>query len=98
MTLLKRPIAPLFRITLRIVVLFLLTRQLQPFAASDRPAVAAIDTIGLSVSDMDRSVDFFSKVLSFEKVSEAEISGSDYEGVHGLFGLRARVVRMKLGE
>jgi catechol 2,3-dioxygenase-like lactoylglutathione lyase family enzyme len=66
--------------------------------AADRPAVAAIDSIGITVSDMDRSVDFFSKVLSFEKVSEAEISGSDYEHLQGLFGLRARVVRMRLGD
>jgi len=47
---------------------------------------------------MDRSVDFFSKILSFEKVADVEVAGEDYEHLEGLFGLRMRVVRMKLGE
>jgi len=58
----------------------------------------ALDSVGLTVSDIDRSVDFFSKVLSFEKVSDKEIFGSEYEHLQGLFGVRARVVRMKLGD
>ena len=44
--------------------------------AGSTPAVVALDSIGLTVSDIDRSVDFFSKVLSFEKVSDKEIFGS----------------------
>jgi len=66
--------------------------------AGSTPAVVALDSIGLTVSDIDRSVDFFSKVLSFEKVSDKEIFGSEYEHLQGLFGVRARVVRMKLGD
>jgi len=69
-----------------------------PLVGSDRPAVSVLDSIGLTVGDMDRSVDFFSRVLSFEKVSDTEISGSEYEHLQALFGLRARIVRMKLGE
>ena len=69
-----------------------------PLAASGQPAVLALDSIGLAVSDMDRSVDFFSRVLSFDKVSDVEIWGSEYERLQGLFGLRARIVRMKLGD
>jgi catechol 2,3-dioxygenase-like lactoylglutathione lyase family enzyme len=49
------------------------------------------------VSDMDRSVDFYSKVLSFAKVSDTEVFGSKYEHLEGLFGVRMRVVRMRLG-
>ncbi len=60
--------------------------------------VTRVDAVGMTVSDMDRSVDFFSKVLSFERVSDAEVAGEDYEHLEGLFGLRMRVVRMKLGE
>jgi catechol 2,3-dioxygenase-like lactoylglutathione lyase family enzyme len=52
----------------------------------------------MTVSDMDRSVDFFSKVLSFEKISDVEVAGSEYERLQGVFGLRMRVVRMKLGD
>ena len=58
----------------------------------------AVDAVGMTVSDMDRSVEFFSKVLSFEKISDVEVYGDEYEKLQGLFGLRMRVVRMKLGE
>jgi catechol 2,3-dioxygenase-like lactoylglutathione lyase family enzyme len=47
---------------------------------------------------MDRSVDFYSRVLSFRKESETEISGDAYEHLYGLFGLRLRIVRMRLGD
>jgi catechol 2,3-dioxygenase-like lactoylglutathione lyase family enzyme len=52
----------------------------------------------MTVSDADRSVEFFAKVLSFEKVSDIEVAGSEYEHLQGLFGLRMRVVRMRLGD
>ncbi len=65
--------------------------------ASAQPLVRALDSVGMTVSDMDRAVDFYSKVLTFEKVSDAEVAGSDYEHLQGLFGLRMRVVRMRLG-
>lgn len=57
-----------------------------------------VDSIGLTVSDMDRSVDFFTKVLSFEKVSDVEVWGADHERLQGVFGLRARIVRIRLGD
>jgi catechol 2,3-dioxygenase-like lactoylglutathione lyase family enzyme len=60
--------------------------------------VKSVDTIGMTVSDMDRSVEFFSKVLSFEKVSDVEVVGSEYERLQGLFGVRMRIVRMRLGD
>jgi catechol 2,3-dioxygenase-like lactoylglutathione lyase family enzyme len=61
------------------------------------PSVQAVDVIGMTVGDMDRSVAFFSNVLTFEKVLDVEVTGGDYERLQGLFGLRMRVVRMKLG-
>ena len=60
--------------------------------------VKSVETVGMTVSDMDRSVEFFSKVLSFEQVSDIEVYGPEYEKLQGVFGARARVVRMKLGE
>jgi len=60
--------------------------------------VTAVDAVGVTVSDLDRSIEFFSKVLSFEKVSEVEVAGSEYERLQGVFGLRMRVARMKLGD
>src|SRR5215218_7670945 len=62
------------------------------------PLVEQVGAIGMTVSDMDASVDFYSRVLSFEKVSDVEVTGEDYERLQGVFGLRMRVVRMRLGE
>jgi catechol 2,3-dioxygenase-like lactoylglutathione lyase family enzyme len=66
-------------------------------ALNGTAAVQAVDIIGMTVGDMDRSVEFFSNVLTFERVSDVEVTGSNYERLKGLFGLRMRVVRMKLG-
>jgi catechol 2,3-dioxygenase-like lactoylglutathione lyase family enzyme len=62
------------------------------------PLVEQVGAIGMTVSDMDTSVDFYSRVLSFEKISDVEVTGEDYERLQGVFGLRMRVVRMRLGE
>src|SRR5687767_9875321 len=69
-------------------------------AGSDKllPLVEQVGAIGMTVSDIDASVDFYSKVLSFEKVSDVEVTGEDYERLQGVFGLRMRVVRMRLGD
>ena|ERR1043166_4857031 len=67
-------------------------------ASNSRPRVIAVDSIGLTVSDLDRSVEFYSKVLSFEKVREAEFDGPEYEHLEGVFGLRMRIARMRLGD
>ncbi len=70
--------------------------------ASDAPAapirIEAIEAVTLTVADLERSVAFFADVLDFEKVSEKEISGAEVEHFFGLFGARARVARMTLGD
>jgi catechol 2,3-dioxygenase-like lactoylglutathione lyase family enzyme len=53
--------------------------------------------VGLTVSDMDRSIDFYTTVLEFEKVSDDELAGEPYEELLGVFGARTRVVRLRLG-
>jgi catechol 2,3-dioxygenase-like lactoylglutathione lyase family enzyme len=60
--------------------------------------VEAVEVVGMTVADMERSVRFYSSVLSFEKISDVEVVGSAYEQLQGVFGLRMRVVRMRLGE
>ena len=47
---------------------------------------------------MDRAVDFYTRVLTFEKVSDTEVAGRDYELLEGVFGARARIVRLRLGD
>jgi catechol 2,3-dioxygenase-like lactoylglutathione lyase family enzyme len=67
-------------------------------ASGDGPRVLGLDAIGLTVSDLDRSIEFYSKVLSFEKVAEYEVAGTDYEHLEGIFGLRMRTARLRLGD
>jgi catechol 2,3-dioxygenase-like lactoylglutathione lyase family enzyme len=67
-------------------------------AATATPAVTALDSVGMTVSDLDRSVDFYTRVLTFEKVSEYEEDGPDYEHLEGVFGLRIRTARLRLGD
>jgi catechol 2,3-dioxygenase-like lactoylglutathione lyase family enzyme len=60
--------------------------------------VRAVGPIGMTVADADRSAAFYSTVLGFEKVSDVEVWGGEYERLQGVFGLRMRVVRMRLGD
>ncbi len=68
-----------------------------PLLAHDAPLVQKVDSIGINVSDLDRSLDFYTKILHFEKVSEYEAAGDAYEHLQGLFGLRQRTARLRLG-
>jgi catechol 2,3-dioxygenase-like lactoylglutathione lyase family enzyme len=70
----------------------------QGFSQQHSAVVDGVDAIGITVSDMDRAVDFYSKVLTFEKVLDTEAAGENYEHLEGVFGLRMRVVRMRLGD
>lgn len=68
-----------------------------PALSAGQPLVAAVDSVGMTVLDMDRAVDFYSRVLTFTKISDVEVAGAGFERLEGLFGLRMRVVRMRLG-
>ncbi len=61
-------------------------------------AVQSVASVGFTVSDMDRAVVFYSEVLDFKKVSDVEVDGPEYDRLWGIFGVRAWVVRMHLGE
>jgi catechol 2,3-dioxygenase-like lactoylglutathione lyase family enzyme len=65
-------------------------------AAKPTPA-EAVESIGMTVADLDRSTAFFTEVLGFEKVSGSELAGAAYERLHGVFGARTRVARLRLG-
>ena len=68
-------------------------------AASATPhAVTAVESIAIPVTDVDRSVEFYTQVLGFKVVAEQEAAGADYEHFLGVFGARVRVVRLRLGQ
>ena len=85
----------LFRVRVFLAVMLVL---LVWFSIAFTQVVMSVETVGMTVSNMDRSVEFFSKVLGFEQVSDVEVHGAEYEKLQGVFGTRMRVVRMKLGE
>jgi len=67
--------------------------------ASDAAGRAqAVAMVGLTVSDMDSSVAFYTRVLDFAKVTDDEVTGAAYESLTGVFGVRLRVVRLRLGD
>jgi catechol 2,3-dioxygenase-like lactoylglutathione lyase family enzyme len=71
----------------------------QPVAVSAASSTAqAVAMVGLTVGDMDRSIEFYTSVLEFRKVSDDELVGSAYEELEGVFGARMRVVRLRLGD
>ena len=61
------------------------------------PLVTAVESVTIPVSDLDRAVAFYSTVLTFEKTGETERSGEAWERLEGVFPLRARAARMRLG-
>jgi catechol 2,3-dioxygenase-like lactoylglutathione lyase family enzyme len=85
------------RALLALALIALSTASSRPIA-SPVPLVREVAVVGMTVADMDRSVAFFTNVLTFEKVSEAELAGGEHERLVGLFGVRMRVVRLRLGD
>lgn len=68
------------------------------FASARGQAVSHVESVGFTVSDMDKALDLYTRILPFEKVSDVEAWGSDLEHLSGVFGARVRVVRLKLGD
>lgn len=85
--------------TLALLLLTLLA-PLRTASASDerRVLVESVKAVSMTVADMDRAVDFYSRVLTFEKVFDAEVADANYERLQGVFGARIHVVRMRLGD
>jgi catechol 2,3-dioxygenase-like lactoylglutathione lyase family enzyme len=52
----------------------------------------------MTVSDLGRSIDFYSRVLTFQKTGEAYRSGRGAEKLYGLQNAQVHVVDMKLGD
>jgi catechol 2,3-dioxygenase-like lactoylglutathione lyase family enzyme len=50
------------------------------------------------VADMDRSVEFYTRVLRFEKGSETERRGAEIDELYGIPNARVRAVDVKLGD
>lgn len=68
------------------------------FASAHGQEVSHVESVGFTVSDMDKALDFYTRVLPFDKISDVETMGTEIEHLSGVFGARVRVVRLKLGD
>jgi catechol 2,3-dioxygenase-like lactoylglutathione lyase family enzyme len=68
------------------------------FSAATAFAGPVVDSVGITVRDLDAAVAFYTDVLTFRRVAEWELAGDDYEHVFGVFGARVRIARLQLGE
>ena len=84
--------------TFSVLALVLIGSVARAQAPTTQPAIDSVVAIGMTVDDMERSLDFYTRVLDFTKVSDTEIAGPEYERLFGVFGMRARVARLKLGD
>ena len=85
---------------LLVLVLASLWVALGPIAATPQtPAVvSAVEAIGITVADMDRSVAFYRDVLGFERLDDNRLAGEAWDRLHGIEGGQLRVVGLRLGE
>ncbi|MGL6341061.1 MAG: VOC family protein [Waterburya sp.] len=60
--------------------------------------MSKIQYVGMTVSNIEQSIKFYSEVLSFQKITDIEVWGEDWEKLQAVFGLRMRIVQMQLGE
>lgn len=60
-------------------------------------AVDAVAAVGMTVSDLDRSIEFYESVLTFDLLEVREAAGPDVERLFGVFGARIRMARLRLG-
>ncbi len=95
---LRRPVVVLLLLVALTGAACLRTR-VAPSAPDARSArVDAVDAIAIVVSDLERAVDFYARVLGFEKIDEMRVTGAEWNSLFMLSDARARVVAMKLGD
>jgi catechol 2,3-dioxygenase-like lactoylglutathione lyase family enzyme len=84
-------------VTVLMVLLVTVGLWLSAAPGSVTPAVDAVAGVAIPVSDMTRSIDFYSRVLTFDVESDVTLAGDAQAQLHGLPGVRLRVVRLRLG-
>jgi len=72
--------------------------QPEPKTSESPAGIRTVASVGVTVSDLDRSLEFYSGVLGFEKISDNETLGDAVEHLTGVFGARTRTARLRLGE
>ncbi len=84
-----------------ILVAILAVARLPAHAQADsRPAsrAVAVAEVSMTVADLDRAVEFYTRVLGFTKRAEAETEGERPEAILGVFPAHTRAARLTLGD
>src|SRR5262249_33543240 len=69
----------------------------EPPRALSRTQAPRIDAVVVSVADLDRSVRFYTDVLTFSKESQHEGTFESLERLTGVFGSSVKVASLRLG-
>jgi hypothetical protein len=75
-----------------LVLLFLVA------SLSSQAAVREVGALGLTVADLESEVEFFTKVLPFEKISESKSGPGEANDLLGLRGTQLQSAELKLGD
>jgi catechol 2,3-dioxygenase-like lactoylglutathione lyase family enzyme len=78
-------------------LVLLLTAVLPALSAAETHALQ-VGSVVMTVADMDRSIEFYTRVLTFEKRSDVELSGQEIDELYGVPNAHIRAVELKLGE
>ena len=62
------------------------------------PIVSSVDSIGITVNDLDRAVAFYTDVLGFKEIARAEVADENHARLYGVFGMRLATATLALGE
>jgi catechol 2,3-dioxygenase-like lactoylglutathione lyase family enzyme len=81
----------------RLVGLVLLVASVMPALLAAQIRALHVGPVVMTVADIDRSVKFYTNVLTFEKQIEVERSGPEIDELYGVPNARIRAVVLKLG-
>lgn len=59
--------------------------------------IAAIESVNLTIADMERAIAFYTTVLSCQKISDCNMAGVECDRLYGLPNAQLRVVQLQLG-
>ncbi|MEH1855183.1 MAG: VOC family protein [Nostoc sp.] len=60
--------------------------------------VQRIRAIGLTVTNCNRSLEFYTQALAFELISDITVEGQDYSDLEGVPGAKIRIITLRLGD
>ncbi len=86
------------RLGLAVLLLITALPALLAAQAAGGGHILQIGPVVMTVSDMDRAVEFYSGVLTFEKQGEVTRTGREIDELYGLENARVRTVDLKLGD